>query len=384
MRKIHLCFISALALMCSSALSADACTGIGLKAKDGSTVVARTVEWLKDPMNCGYAVVPRGYKQISLTPQGENGLAFKARYGYVGIYTEYEKFVVEGVNEAGLSAGLFFFPGFGEYPDFVEARKSESLCDMQLVSWVLSTCSTIDEVKEAIKSVRIISLDPRVGTVHWRFSQPDGRVVVLEFKGGEPIFFENPLGTLTNSPSFDFHLTNLRNYVNLVPGAADNQTLIIGNSSPSDKRADIFGGAQYMGDAGFELSPLGGNSAMLGLPGDFTPPSRFVRAALFSASAPEWDSAFETVTQAFHILNNFDIPIGAQHREGMAPANLPSATQFTSATDLSSLKLYYRTAWNQNIRCIDLKTIDFSKVKYRTAPLDNSKVQPVEMVSVEG
>ena len=84
--------------------------------------------------------------------------------------------------------------------------------------------------------------------------------------------------------------------------------------------------------------------------------------------------------QAFHILNNFDIPIGAQHKAGQAPAGLPSATQFTAATDLASLKFYYRTAWNQNIRCIDLKTIDFSKVKYRTAPLDNSKVQPVEMV----
>ena len=84
--------------------------------------------------------------------------------------------------------------------------------------------------------------------------------------------------------------------------------------------------------------------------------------------------------QAFHILNNFDIPIGAQHREGMVPENLPSATQFTSATDLSTLKLYYRTAWNQNIRCIDVKSIDFSRTKYRTAPLDKSKVQPVEMV----
>lgn len=339
---------------------ANACTGIALRSKDGAYVPARSVEWLKTPMNCGYAVVPRGYKQTSLTPKGENGLKFKALYGYVGIYTEYEKFVVEGVNEAGLSAGLFFFPGFGEYPAFQESLSSESLCDMQLVSWVLSNFSTIDELKQGISKVRVTGLDPKVGTVHWRFTEPGGRMVVLEYKGGEPQFFENTLGTLTNSPGFEFHLTNLRNYVNLSSGAAPNQTLA----------------------EGLELSPLGGNSAMLGLPGDFTPPSRFVRAAFFSATAPVLENGFEAVTQAFHILNNFDIPIGAQHKAGEVPAGLPSATQFTSATDLKALKLYYKTAWNQNIRCIDLRGIDFAKVKYQTSPLDKTKVQPVEMISI--
>ena len=134
---------------------------------------------------------------------------------------------------------------------------------------------------------------------------------------------------------------------------------------------------------GLELSPLGGGSAMLGLPGDFTPPSRFIRAAFFSACAPQWANGFESVMQAFHILNNFDIPIGAQHKVGQAPAGLPSATQFTAATDLASLKFYYRTAWNQNIRCIDLKTIDFRRVKYRTAPLDSQKQQPVEYLAIK-
>ena len=367
MKKYLLAVTVVLSAMLTAGLGdALACTGIGLKAKDGSRVVARTVEWLKDPMNCGYDVVPRNYSQVSLTPEGENGATFSARFGYVGIFTEYEKFVVEGVNEAGLSAGLFFFPEFGEYPEYDPAQASVSLCDMQLVSWALSTCSTIDEVKDAIKGVRVTGLDPKVGTVHWRFSEPCGRVVVLEYVDGEPVFYENPIGTLTNSPGFEFHLTNLRNYVNLMPGAAPDQTLAIGNTESAD--------------ATLRISPLGGNSAMLGLPGDFTPPSRFVRAALFSTSAPEWPTSFETVIQAFHILNNFDIPIGAQHREGMVPENLPSATQFTSATDLSTLKLYYRTAWNQNIRCIDVKSIDFSRTKYRTAPLDKSKVQPVEMV----
>lgn len=375
----------------------SACTGIALRAKDGSRVVARTVEWAKEPMNCGYVVVPEGYEQRSLTPIGEDGLVFKANFGFVGIYTEYEKFVVEGVNEAGLSAGLFFFPGFGEYPEFDESLLDITICDMQLVSWALSKCADINEVIYAIEKVRITNLDPRVGTVHWRFSEPGGRVVVLEYKDGQPHFYENPLGTLTNAPGFDYHIINLRNYVNLRPGSATD--MLLGQSAsfsetclsfdrcatvpvPSDPSTYGCEESERECDVMISFSPLGGGSGMLGLPGDFTPPSRFVRAALFSSSAPVCETGFETVGQAFHILNNFDIPIGVQHAPGQAPDGLPSATQFTAATDLASMQFYYRTAWNQDIRCIDLRSINFKKVKYQTSPLDKEKYQPVQMVKI--
>ena len=339
----------------------QACTGIALKAEDGSKVVARTVEWAASPMNCGYAVVPRGYRQQSLTPDGMDGMCYKARFGYVGIYTEYDNFVVEGVNEAGLSAGLFFFPGYGEYPEYKADEKASCISDMQLVTWILSTFDSIDALKEGICAVKVVSLDPRVGTVHWRISEAGGRVVVLEYKDGKACFYENPLGVLTNSPGFEWHITNLANYVNLHPGAAESFSMA----------------------EGLTVKPLGGGSAMLGLPGDFTPPSRFIRAAFFSASAPVWPDAFSTVLQAFHILNNFDIPIGAQFSDGNVPEGLPAATQFTSATDLANLKFYYRTCWNSNLRCIDLKTIDFRKVKYRSVPLDEPRVQEVEFLKIK-
>ncbi|MBS7291118.1 MAG: linear amide C-N hydrolase, partial [Bacteroidales bacterium] len=230
----------------------QACTGIALKAEDGSRVVARTVEWAASPMNCGYAVVPRGYRQQSLTPDGMDGMCYKARFGYVGIYTEYDNFVVEGVNEAGLSAGLFFFPGYGEYPEYKADEKASCISDMQLVTWILSTFDSIDALKEGICSVKVVSLDPRVGTVHWRISEAGGRVVVLEYKDGKACFYENPLGVLTNSPGFEWHITNLANYFNLHPGEAESFSMA----------------------EGLTVKPLGGGSAMLGLPGDFTPPSR--------------------------------------------------------------------------------------------------------------
>ena len=340
---------------------ASACTGISLTAQDGSRVVARTVEWAATPMQCGYVVAPRGHMHQSYTPTGENGLKYKGVYGYVGIYTEYEPFVVEGVNEAGLSAGLFFFPQYGEYAPYNSADNDKTICDMQFVSWVLSQCSTIDQVKEELAELSLVTLDSKIGAVHWRITEPNGRMVVLEVVGGVPHFYENKLGVITNAPGFQWHMTNLNNYVNLQPGSAPDNTI----------------------KPGITLKQLGHGGGMLGLPGDFTSPSRFVRATFFQTTAPVWETGFETVVQAFHILNNFDIPVGSQHVRAEIPKGLPSATQFTSATDQTAMKFYYRTAWNSNIRCIDLMDIDFKKIKYQSHPLDQVLQQPVEVVKVK-
>ena len=360
MKRLITLASAAFILMLASPES-DACTGISLKALDGSRVVARTVEWAATPMQCGYAVVPRGYMQQSYTPSGDNGLKYKSVYGYVGIYTEYEPFVVEGVNEAGLSAGLFFFPGYGDYKAYDSKRNDVTLCDMQFVSWVLSQFSTIDQVKDALDDLDLVTLDHRIGAVHWRITEPNGRMVVLEVINGVPQFYENQLGVITNAPGFQWHMTNLNNYINLQPGSAADNTIA----------------------PGITLQPLGHGSGMLGLPGDFTSPSRFVRATFFQTTAPAWDNGFDTVVQAFHILNNFDIPIGSQHVKADIPKGLPSATQFTAATDLKAMKLYYRTAWNSNIRCIDLMDIDFKKIKFQSHPLDDVQQQPVTMVRVK-
>ena len=340
------------------AAKADACTGISLTAQNGSHVVARTVEWAATPMQCGYVVAPRGHKHQSYTPTGANGLKYDAVYGYVGIYTEYEPFVVEGINETGLSAGLFFFPNYGEYAPYNSADNDKTLCDMQFVSWVLSQFSSIDQVKEALGKIDLVTLNHKIGAVHWRIAEPNGRMVVLEVVNGVPNFYENTLGVLTNAPGFLWHMTNLNNYVNLEPGSAPDNDIM----------------------PGITLKALGHGSGMLGLPGDFTAPSRFVRAAFFQTTSPTWETGFDAVVQAFHILNNFDIPIGSQHAKADIPKGLPSATQFTAATDQTAMRFYYRTAWNSNIRCIDLRSIDFASIRYQSNPLDKTQEQPVEML----
>lgn len=342
-------------LVSLSAGNAWACTGISLAAADGSQVVARTIEWGGSDLNSQYVIVPRGYVQQSYIPGGVvGGKKFEARYGYVGLAVEQAEFVAEGLNEAGLSAGLFYFPGYGGYEAYCEEAKTESIADLQLVSYLLATCATVDEVKEAVSEIHVIAIDPRASTVHWRFTEPSGRQVVLEIVDGKLCFFENELGVLTNSPGFEWQMTNLNNYVNLYPGSA-----------PSQKLNNC------------ELKSFGAGSGFLGIPGDVTPPSRFVRAAFYQATAPQQKTGEDAVLQGFQILNNFDIPVGIEFADGKIPADIPSATQWTSATDVTHRVIYYRTMYNAAIRSIDLKKVDFTKISYRAVPLDEVKRQPV-------
>ena len=356
MKKI---IILTLAAVLAAALQTDACTGITLHVPDRGTVVARTIEWGGSDLNSRYVVVPRGYRQHSMLPDQKKGMLMPSRYGYVGLAVEMEQFVAEGINEAGLSAGLFYFPDYGRYEEYDPALASSSVADLQLVAWMLGGYATVDEVMRALRGIHIVGLDPRASTVHWRITDATGRQVVLEIVDGHMQFFDSRLGVLTNSPGYEWQMTNLNNYVNLYAGAAP------------DKE---FGAVR--------LAPFGAGSGMLGIPGDVTPPSRFVRAAFYQVTAPPRNTTLEAVMQGFQILSNFDIPIGTEFAAGKIPADIPSATQWTSATDIAARKIYYRTMYNSAIRCIDLAQIDFGTITYRSEPLDEQKSQPVINVEI--
>ena len=328
-----------------------ACTGISLTAADGSYIQARTIEWAYGALKSEYVIIPRGEQLQSYTPTGTNGIKFKARYGVVGLAVVEKEFIAEGINEMGLSAGLFFFPRYGSYEPYESIDNPRTLADLQVVQWMLTQCASIDEVKEAVKRVRIVALE-KTAVVHWRIGDPTGRQVVMEIVDGKVNFYDNEVGVLTNAPGYNWQVTNLENYVNLRPGSAQSYKL-----------------------GGVTLEPNGGSTAMHGLPGDFTPPSRFVRAAFFRNTAPQRATGVDTVLEAFHLLNNFDVPIAI---ENPSEHNLPSATQWTSAIDLSSRTVYYKTAYNSTIRSISLANIDFAKVKYASYPLDTEQREPIQ------
>jgi choloylglycine hydrolase len=342
-------------MIVGGAYQAVACTGISLTAADGSYVQARTIEWARGVLKSEYVIIPRGESLQSYTPMGLNGLTWSSKYGAVGMAVVEKEFIAEGINEKGLSAGLFFFPEYGSYVPYNSVNDNHTLADLQVVQWILTTCATIDDVKHAVKDVSIVGLETSA-VVHWRIGEPSGKQVVMEIVDGEVHFYDNHIGVITNAPGFTWHLTNLNNYVNLHAGDAT---------------------AHKLGDV--ELNPIGGSSAMLGLPGDFTPPSRFVRAAFFRNTAPQRDNGENTVLECFHLLNNFDVPIAIENPENKT---LPSATQWTSAIDLTNRKVYYKTAYNSTIRYLDLNDIDFERVKYQSHPLDTEQKQPIEIIRI--
>ena len=87
-------------------------------------------------------------------------MVFTSKYGVVGLAVVQKEFIAEGINEAGLSAGLFFFPQYGGYEQYDPAQSDRTLADLQLVAWILTQFSTIDQVKAAIASVRVVGLEP--------------------------------------------------------------------------------------------------------------------------------------------------------------------------------------------------------------------------------
>lgn len=336
----------------------DACTGIKLVAKDGSFVAGRTLEFGID-LDTSVAIVPRGFPFVGTTPNGK-GMAYKSKYGVVGAFAFNQPALLDGLNEKGLAVGTFYFPGFAGYTTITPENQSKALSPIEFPNWILTQFATVEEVKAALASVVIApTIDkvwgPAAAPFHYIVFDAQGKGLVIEPINGQLNTYDTVLGTFTNSPTFDWHMTNLRNYINLTPF----------NVKPLDID-------------GLVLAPFGQGSGMVGLPGDFTPPSRFVRAAIFSITAIAKDTAEESVLQAFHILNQFDIPVGSA-RAVENGVTYTDSTMITCVRDPQALKYYFKTYDDQTIRVIDLKTFDLDAKDVKT--MSTNSGQPIVNVS---
>ena len=347
---------------CSTPTPSLACTGICLTATDGTTVYARTLEFATN-LESNIIVVPRGYERVGATPDGKEGLKWTAKYATVGANGMGQPYLFDGVNEKGLAGGLFYFPGSAVYPSYDAAKAKKTLAAWQLNSWILENFATVEDVKTGLEKIVVpAELFKPMGLVlpvHFVVHDASGKCIVIEPVGGKLVVHDNPLGTITNAPVFDWHITNLRNYVNL--------------SATND-------GSSRLGP--LTLQPFGEGSGMLGLPGDFTPPSRFVRAAFFSQSQYRTETGRETVLQAFHILNNFDIPKGAvRNQEKDARGNPPADyTQWTAASDLGTKCYYFKTYENNRIRMIPLMKMELGAKEIKTISMQGK--EEVEILGV--
>jgi choloylglycine hydrolase len=298
-------------------------------------------------------------------PDGGKGLTYTTRYGLAGANALNLTLIVDGINDQGLSVGLFYFPGYASYTPLTPENAKRAIAPHEFGMWALGNFATVDEVRKGIEDIAVVptpapglgSADGIVPPVHFFIQDKSGKSIVIEPVGGALKVHEAPLGVMANAPTYDWHMTNLANYLNL---------------SVDDIESKQLGAVK--------VEAFGAGSGLLGLPGDFTPPSRFIRAAIYSQSAPADEKADDAVLSAFHLLNQFDLPKGSVVSSAVG-GKMSDITEWTSVADLKNLRWYFRTFDDQSIRMVDLKeALAAAKGDIRSIDMESSK-QPIANVS---
>jgi choloylglycine hydrolase len=349
--------ILGVAILCSSQ-SASACTGIRLIAKDGTVVAARTMELGLD-LKSQVIVLPAGTQMTGTLPDGTTGIRYTTKYGFVGANAFGQPVSVDGMNDQGLYVGEFFFTPEAHYTEVTPQNASRAMAGYEYSDWILGNFATVAELKAAYNRVVLTATTrAEMGGIapplHFRIMDRTGAAVVIEPLPGGLRIYDDPLGVITNTPTFDWHMTNLRNYVGLTPYLR-----------PS---VDI---------GGYTLNSLGQGSGFYGLPGDVSSPSRFVRAVAYQQTAVQPESSADAVLQIFHILNNFDIPMGSV-RQIIHGKEFDEFTSWTSANDLKNLVFYFRTYRDQTLRSIDVrKALAAAGGKITSLPMESGQTTPI-------
>jgi choloylglycine hydrolase len=353
-----------IAAFASATTPGFACTGISLKSADGAAIRGRTLEF-GFPMQSKVIVIPSGKELSGTLPDGSKGLVYKSKHAIVGANALGMPVILYGINDQGLSVGLFYFPGYAKYTDVTPENASHALAGYEFGVWALANFATVDEVREAVKDIVLVPTPaPGLGSpqgavpgAHFFLQDKSGKSLVVEPVDGTLKVHDAPLGVMTNAPTYDWHMTNLANYVNL--SVKDVESAKVGPVT---------------------VNSLGAGAGLLGLPGDFTPPSRFVRAVVYSQAAAPNATAEDAVLSAFHILNQFDIPKGSVVNSAGGEA-MDETTEWTSVADLKNLRWYFRTFEDQSIHMVDLKqAVDAAKGDIATIEMETTK-QPINNVS---
>jgi len=347
---------TSLAAVLAFATTADACTSFLLKAENGEFVYGRTLEFAL-MLKSQVIVMPRGYDNKGVGPDGKagSGLAYKAKYGATGMNALGLPVVVDGINEKGLAAGMFFFPNLAKFQDVAPEEAANSIASYEVVNYILTQFATIDEVKAGLPKIKVNNSELAVfkgaAPVHYSVHDAAGNSIAIEYINGQLQVTDNPTGVMTNAPSIQWHLDSLSMYATSTPQPVPPFT-INGKSFP-------------------QFSTGGGQVAQ---PGDYSSQSRFIRAAFLVASAPKFKDAAEGIPLAFHMLNQFDIPPGAIQTVAGGSAGGGVAgyeiTEWTVSADLKNGIYQFRTYDNPAIRQVSLKDLDLDAKDLRFIPIN--------------
>lgn len=312
------------------------CTGIRLRCADGSVVAGRTVEFAV-PITMDAIHVPAGTLSTSPLASGP-GASWNAEHAAIGVAAFGTDSIMDGFNDAGLTAAAFYFTGWAEYAPAADTPAARSVNPADLVHWLLTNCATVADVRARIADVSVVDTTvdgwgPTAPPFHYLVLDADGTAIVIEPRGGALVVTDNPYGSMANAPDFQYHLTNLGQYLEV---------------RPDGSLSAQFGDHTVRG--------FGAGAGGLGLPGDFTSPSRFIRATFFSANHETPADAPAGIQEVFHILNQFDIPRGAVTGELDGTPTI-EWTLATVARSPGTGDYYFRTYGDQTIRKVNLKAL---------------------------
>lgn len=336
------------------------CTDIRLIRLKDRHVSARTLDFAYE-VNSKVQVVPRGQQNSAV----ETGTAAKTMtwvndLGYVGMDAfGFEWAICDGINEAGLSIGTLWLPETKLPTEAPAGGDAPAIDFVHLAAWLLGTCKTVDDAKAALQSVQIWNapvkklwpadqpmpdmLKPLVDyafTEHLTLHDASGGDLVVEFLEGEAVFHDNVIGVLTNSPTYDWHTTNLRNYIGL--------------TNVEQKPLNLMG---------MPVTGTGNGTGLLGMPGDVTPASRFIRATVLTEVATSAKDARDAINQAFHSLDLVSVP------RFLAASG--DYTQWYVARDHDDPTYYVRTydSWTTDVhRLADLQVGEAGPIRALTLP----------------
>lgn len=258
----------------------------------------------------------------------------------------------DAVNEKGLGIAGLNFVGNAYYRGKIEGK--DNVTQFEFIPWVLSQCASVREAKELIRNINLLDIPFNeklpLAQLHWIISDNRESITIEPLKEGIKIY-DNPVGVLTNNPPFDIQMFELNNYMNLSTKSAKN------NFAPN-----------------LELQTYSRGMGAIGLPGDLSSQSRFVRVAFVKMNSISLEGEKESVSQFFHILNSVDQQRGCCLLEN----GKYEITIYTSCCNTNKGIYYYTTYDNHQITSIDMhkENLDSNElIRYETIKEEQIKSQ---------
>ena len=318
------------------------CTCITIKTRD--IYFGRTMD-IHYRFGEQVAVTPRNYR-VPLK-SGESFETWYAMIGMASVRGGYPLYA-EATNEKGLSMAGLNFPENAWYGEPVPGKRN--LAPYEFMLWVLGTFATLEDLKRELPSVWLVDIPIEPGTptapLHWMISDGAGSIVVEQTREEGFRVYDNPYGVLTNNPTFPYHSMNLNSFMNLTAEPPRNRFC-----------------------KSLDLCAFGSGMGSIGLPGDNSPTSRFVRACFNRMNSLCGDSEEDSVSQFFHILDNVWLVRGSTILSG----NVCNTTTYACCVNTVRGIYYYKTYSNSQLTAVRMTEKDISSPSLTLYPLEEAQ-----------